>query len=297
MCENVCNIRTLSQFIGRHPAKSLYKPGSHEFQLKCFDKFGNAHTVGGRIKKAVVRGAGQLYVGSVPNLEAIENAPPRQDIECKVQHMSSGRYSLKCFIQGAGFHPLLVMDAQGKAACMAIIHVKSDRIWPPHCWLHPQNSYKSPPNRIFTCYIYLYDRYFNPCFSFTSDTSVTVLLGSQLLSAALVQSPPTPCCGAFQIKFTPQITGTSSELLKIFINNCPIGDDPKTFHITEEMSFQERLCHLRSTTDREGVMLPIVTIDRSNILESTLQNLTVLDFKFRVRFVGESGIDTGGMSR
>lgn len=299
MCENVYKIHAFCQSVGHHPGKRPYKPGSHGFNLKCFDKFGNAHTVGGRIKKAVVKGAGQLYIGSVPNLRAIWSAASRRDSECKVQYMGSGRYSLECFIQGAGNYPLLVTDAQGKTACMATIHVKSGRVWPAHCWLDPNNSYNSPPNKIFTCYIYLYDRYFNPCFSFTSDTSVTVLLGSQSLSAVLVRSP-TPCCGVLnrcQIKFTPQITGNRSELLKIFINNCPIADDPKIFHITEEVSFKGRLSHLRSTTEREVAMLPIVTIDRSNILESTLQKLTVLDFKFRVRFVGESGIDTCGMSR
>lgn len=299
MCENVSNIHAFSQSIGHHPAKSPYKPSFHGFNLKCFDKFGNAHTVGGRIKKAVVKGAGQLLIGSVPNLRALQSASSRRDSECKVQYMGSGRYSLKCFIQGTGNYPLLVTDAQGKTACMATINVKSDRVWPAHCWLDPNNTYNSPPNTIFTCYIYLYDRYFNPCFNFTSDTSVTVLLGSQLLPTMLVRSP-TPCCGVLnrhQIKFTPQITGTTSELLKIVINNRPIGDDPKMFHITEDVSFKGRLSHLRSTTGRGVAMLPIVTIDRSNILESTLQKLTVLDFKFRVRFIGESGIDTGGMSR
>ena len=244
--------------------------------------------------------AGRLTVGPELSLEAIQQASPlRQDCECEVRHVGSGRYSLKCTLQGAGTHPLLVTDAHGKTECMTTLRVTHARIWPPHCWLDPNNVYRTLPDVQYTCHVYLYDRYFNPCCGCESDLRVSVFLGEQLQSA-IFHTLSSREFNRLMIEFTPRTTEASCEL-KIAINNQIIGDLSKTFCIRDEVSFMDKLRRVRNALYfREQVQqsfVPIITMDRSNILESALQNHSLLKSKFRVRFRGENGIDGGGISR
>lgn len=93
---------------GNPPEDNRYDLGSHDFLLNCCDVYGNPHTVGGGVEKAVVEGAGCLKIGPVLSLGAILASPPRQDSVCKVTYVGGGSYSLKCDLFGVGKYRFLV---------------------------------------------------------------------------------------------------------------------------------------------------------------------------------------------
>ena len=281
---------------GSHPRDTSCKPGQHGFYLDCCDEYGNRHTAGGAVKIAVVKGAGHLAIGPVLSLNAIQSCVTREDSKCEVTHLGSGRYSLKCALFGAGSHPVLVTNVQGKTECLTTVSVTHDPSpWPLHCWLDPDNTYESPPFRQYTCHIYLYDRYFNP---FKAKTlHVAVYLDSHFHHGILKKASEP---NRYVIQFTPQVTTVCCKL-KISISDAFIGDEPKTFKIQENNSFKDRLVNFRRTLSlsRHGLWSnELVTIDRSNLLESALENQNALKCnRFRIRFLYENGIDEGALSR
>ena len=284
---------------GNRPEENGYNLGSHEFLLNCCDEYGNPHTVAGAVKKAVVEGAGCLEIGPALSLDAILASPPRQDSVCKVTYVGGGSYNLKCSLFGVGTHRLLVTTRHGETECMASIPVtgQNTAVWPPHCFLDPNNVYKAAPFKTYACYIHLFDRYFNSCCGCGSH--IEVFLNDCLHPAVLIPvlSPKFLRC---KLKFTPQITAEKCEL-NITVNSMLIGNTPKVFSIERGRSFQERVKHFRECMRKEQqsrrLDFGIVTIERSNILQSALLNQSVLKYNFKIRFKDEYGIDMGGISR
>ena len=216
-------------------------------------------------------------------------------------YVSGGRYRFTCALFGAGGHSLLVTDVMGKTECLVTVYVTHESSpWPPYCWLDPNNTYKSTPFQKCTNYIYLYDHYFNPFQGNADGMIITLSLDSHSYFSEL-QKVSEP--NHYMFQFIPQIA-TGSYKLTACINNVCIGDEPKDFEIQRNQeSFKELLSHFRKTLQASSATYwlssdPIVLIDRSNILESALQNHASLKCnRFRVRFLGEDGIDQGALSR
>ena len=248
----------------------------------------------------MVEGAGRLDVGPVLSLDAILASPPRQDSVCQVTHVGGGTYSLQCGLFGAGEHRLLVTTTRGKTECMASIFVAGQYaiVWPPHCFLDPSNIYEAKSFETYTCYIHLFDQYFNSYRGCRSN--VKVLLDDLPHPATLTPTLAPKFESCFKLEFTPRSTAEKYEM-KITIDSMLIGDTPKVFSISKGRAFQERVQSFRKRMHNEqllrGLDFGFVAIDRSSILQSALRNQHMLKHNFKVRFNDENGIDMGGISR
>jgi hypothetical protein len=281
----------------------VYKPGPHSFYIDCRDSYGNSHTIPGAIKSAVIVGAGPLDVEPTVHSLAAVTASRRLDSECQVSYVSQGRYRLVCTLLRAGCHPLVVTTgcAPGipKQLVIASYMVSGDsNVWPQHCWLDPTNVYEGLPFSPCTCYIYLYDRYFNPYY-YGREVVVCVHLGTY---SHLVFLHATSVPNRYMFTFTPEVLSACN--LKVSINGVFIGDLPKTFTaVLQRESLEERLACFREEVARSlqhslFLVNPMIRVNRSEILESALVHRVALRQRLiAVSFEGESGIDAGGMSR
>ena len=279
--------------------REYYKPGEHAFSLHCCDEYGNSHTAGGAIKKAVVKGAGRIVSegGKVSFAALLKFPQQRHDAECAVEHIGRGRYTLKCTLHGAGKHQLIVTDALGKTHPMATVQVVSGPVYPPNCRMDPKNVYETTLFTLYTFHLYAFDRSFNPCC--LCRNHVLVLVGSDTPYFELLPAPPP--ANRVAINFAPQAAAVSVEL-RVSINGEFIGGEPKKLLI-KSRSLEERLDEVREMLaqplrDSQTVSQGVATIDRSNLLEDALRNHAAFRSRhFYVRFRGESGIDEGGVSR
>ena len=280
----------------------VYKPGPHSFYIDCRDSYGNSHTMGGAIKSAVIVGAGPLDVEPPVCSLAAVTASKRLDSECEISYVGQGRYRLMCTRLRAGCHPLVVTTgcAPGitKQLVIASCRVSGDsEVWPQHCWLDPTNVYKGLPFSPCTCYIYLYDRYFNPYY-YGREVVVSVCLGTYSHPVFL---HTTSVPNRYMFTFTPEVLSKCN--LKVSINHVFIGDPPKTFTVLQRESFEGRLACFRDEVARSlqrslFFMKYMIRVNRSEILESALVHRVALrQGQIVVSFEGESGIDVGGMSR
>ena len=289
----------MNYLTGNHPGLNKYRPGQHGFYVDCYDEYGNSHTVGGSIKKAVVKGAGHLSTKPIHSLSEIQSCMKREDSECVVTDVGGGRYSFTCALFGAGIHSLLVTDVMGKTECLVTLQVINESSpWPPHCWLDPNNTYKSKPFKKCTNYMYLYDRYYNTFQGSTNGMIITLSLDSHSYYCELQKVSKST--NHYMFQFIPQIASGCYKL-KACINNVCIADEPKDFEVKSNWeSFRKLITHLRRNLQASfPPSIPIIVqIDRSNILESALQNHASLKYnQFRVRFLNEDGIDQGALSR
>lgn len=261
------------------------------------------------MKKAVVRGAGKASISSESSLEVIcAQLSKRPDSVCSVEHCGDGLYQLQCTVYCAGHHPLLITDVHGKTVCMMTLQVQPGNVYPPHCRLDPNNSYIASVFQEYTCNVYLYDEYFNPC-CLTHKDMVHAWVGAQNLSVAratctshhdrLETIKPKGDHNLVTFKFSPQPTTATELWIKINEKNLPFC--PVSIKITGEEPFKRRLDRLRRNIQQEQYRkaryAPTVTIDRSNILESALQNAEYFYTTVHVRFGDEPGIDLGGVAR
>lgn len=245
-------------------------------------------------------GAGPINIGPDPSLEEVR-ASKRLDSECEVSYVGQGRYRLVCSLLGAGSHPLVVMTGDPwitKQFVMTWVWITEEwDICPQHCWLDPRNVYVGLPYTRHTCFIYLYDQYFNP-YCNGQEMLVTVDLGTARYPAFLHQASVT---NRYMFTFTPEVSSTCH--LRVSINGTFIADPPKTFTILEGESFKTRLSHFRTQVALAArhplyIPKPMIRVDRSKILESALANRLLLkQTQIVVNFEGESGIDAGGISR
>ena len=259
------------------------------------------------MKKAVVRGAGKAGINSESSLENIcTQSSKRPDSICSVEHCGDGLYQLQCTVYCAGHHPLLITDVHGKMVHMMTLQVQPGTVYPPHCRLDPNNSYIAPVFQKYTCHVYLYDEYFNPC-CLTQNDMVRAWVGAQNLSVTRAMShhehlETAESKGEYNLltfKFSPQ-PATATELwVKINEENLPFC--PVPIKITGEEPFKRRLERLRRNIQQEQYRkaryAPTITIDRSNILESALQNAEYFYTTVHVRFGDEPGVDFGGVAR
>ena len=273
-----------------------WEPGPHAFFLMCFDDFGNAHTIGGSVKRAVVKGGG----GRPDTFPLPVLVPPELDVVCKVKHLGGGLYCLVCIIEAVGTHPLLVTDTLGRCLSMATLHIQHGPVSPLHCRLDSGNKYEATVFKEYTCHIYLYDDYFNPCHHHKSCHEVVVFLNSVHHSATLSRLPRGGA-NRFALKFSPKLAATSK--LTVIIDQKRIGGAPPTIRVTHEHSgsFQMRFQMFRKLIVdhllNKSHHSPFIMFDRSSILESALRNLNAFRTSFRVMFQSERGIDFGGLAR
>ena len=271
-----------------------YKPGQHSFYLNCYDDFGNPHTVGGAILKATVVGAGPLDVGSQPSLGEIQTSR-RLDSECEIAYVGAGKYLLQCTLVGAGSHHLVVVHCdKGWGVRLTSVCVSQEsEVWPQHCWLDPNNVYRSPSFECCTCYIYLYDRHFNP-YCRGAGMSAIVYLGAFM---HVVYLSKTSTVNRYEFKFTPQLYCSCK--LRVSINDTYIADQARIFTVSKGQAFRKKLADFRRFIRKFYVYEwhPCHTVDRSKILESALEARRHLHYRSFIQFKGESGIDAGGVSR
>ena len=226
----------------------------------------------------------------------------RLDSVCQVKYIGQGRYLLDCSLLGAGIRPLVVTSGDPgltkqsvKTMCMVRVAEDSD-VCPKHCWLDPTNVYESQSFKPCTCYIYLYDQYFNP-YCNGQGMLVNVHLGTNTHPTSLRPASTTNC-----YTFTFTLDALSTCHLTVSINGVLIADPPQTFTVLTE-SFPTRLARFREQVARYDYdsmfgIRTMIRVNRSKIMETAVANRLLLrERQIVVNFEGESGIDAGGISR
>ena len=266
--------------------------------LKVQDPYGNAHTSGGAVKRAVVKHAAQRH-SQHPDMtiQMIQAAQQHNanDAECSFDHLGNGEYQLKCKVFTAGKHSVVITD-QFKSHVMGTVRVQSGRPHPAHCRLHPINTYQGEVSQPYRCYLSLFDQYFNSCLA-DSCSFVEATVGTQNLrcySAFVV------ALNCVQLSFTPTSAGKKSLVIKVC--GQPIPGSPLVLNIVAHpVSFQQKFQKLKAYLVQNHCVgyTPTLTMNRENILESAIQELHDHYFHhvIRVRFGNEPGMDTGGVSR
>ena len=301
---NVCLFSvTCPCFIPLGNVIGLYTAGSSvTIFLKARDCYGNAHTSGGAIQQAVVRGAGKREFN--PNLDlagirALASRP--KEARITVEHTGNGVYQMQCEVFTLGSHFINVTDQYGKSLTIGTLEVVPGPPSVHHCRLDPNNSYKAVTTEKHTIFLHVYDRFFNP--STFAETNIQATIGSQTLHvtpALQVRGSPSTRLNCFALSFTPVSQGKQQLKVTVageLLPSCPI--EVNVIPLTE--SFDVKLKRLRTYLKGRHCSgyTPTITIDRDNILESAIHQLHESHFHHvvRVRFGDEPGIDTGGVAR
>ena len=266
--------------------------------LKVRDPYGNAHTSGGAVKHAVVKHAAQRHSQhpdmTIQMIQAAQQRNPN-DAECSFDHLGNGEYQLKCEVFTAGKHSVVITD-QYKSHIMGTVRIHSGRPHPAHCRLHPINTYQGEVSQHYGCYLYLFDQYFNSCLP-ESCSLVEAAVGTQNLRCYSAFAVALNCV---KLSFTPTSAGKKSLVIKVC--GQPIPGSPLVLNIVAHpVSFQQKFQKLKAYLVKNHCVgyTPTLTMNRENILESAIQKLHDHYFHhiIRVRFGGEPGMDTGGVSR
>ena len=259
--------------------------------LRARDGYGNAHTSGGAVKRAIVEHAAQR---DPQRLDA--QLCTVKDSECSIIHLGNGDYQLQCQVFTAGNHSIVVTDQYERSEVMGTVKVQDGRPHAPNCRIDPTNTYQAMVSERYECYLYLYDRFFNSC-SPAYHSFVEATVGADHLQTFFA---PGPLSNRVKLYFTPTSRGIKQLLIKVFaevVPGCPI--DLNIIALTQ--SFKQKFKNLKTYLVNNHCVgyTPTLTINRENILESAVQ--TLYDDYFhciiRVRFGAEPGMDTGGVSR
>lgn len=266
--------------------------------LKVRDPYGNAHTSGGAVKRAVVKHAAQRH-SQHPDM-AIQRIQAAQqhnanDAECSFDHLGNGEYRLKCQVFTAGKHSVVITD-QYRSHIMGTVRVQSGRPHAAHCRLHPMNTYQGEVSQPYRCHLYLFDQYFNGCLP-ESCLLVEATVGTQNLHSYFAFAVAFNCV---KLSFTPTSAGKKPLVIKVC--GQPIPGSPLVLNIVAHpVSFQQKFKKLKTYLVKNHCVgyTPTLTMSRENVLESAIQELHDHYFHhiIRVRFGDEPGMDTGGVSR
>lgn len=261
----------------------------------------------------VIENTAYPYLPSNISLQEILNwnlqrphAPGRKDVQCTIEYHGSGTYEITGNVYVAGEHPVAVTDHTGGLNTLGTIKVKCGLPYPPHCRLDPSNNYQAVVSQRFSCYLYLFDEYYNECteehISLVSATVEGQCLCvhpaySEMHSASLSQRSHSSCVS---LSFIPRSKGVKELHVKVCgqaILTSMVQLNILPFTEAFELKFKKLKDYLKRN---ECVgCTPTITIDRNNILESAIHELHSQYFHhiIRVRFNDEPGIDTGGVAR
>lgn len=286
-----------TQSTGVPVERCIYKPGLHCFTLVTRDEYGNTLT-SEIIRGALAVGAGPLDIDSdKPSLEVIRKSC-RRSSKCHVEYKGGGRYELKCSVLRVGKIPLVLQIPPLSFFATFVNVVPEGVVCPQHCWLDPTNTYKCNMLGYATLYIYLYDQYYNPYYH---QDGRGVLCANVILSTQVFNTILHKARYGKRPRYKFDVGPISNAIdLRVKINDSFIADPPKKFTVLCT-SLEERLARFRSLpcfSRSDDTIRPIIHIDRNKILESALEyNNVMRRGSIHVNFIGEFGIDMGGVSR
>lgn len=266
-----------------------------ELEITAHDIHKNRHTSGGAIKEAILKPvhctvtSGQHYPDTHRQL-----VPTTEDIVCQVRDHGNGCYSISTMVCVQAKYTLYV---NGKV-WMESIEVTCGELYTANIQLLRDNSFEVSQSERGECKVALYDRFFNPCpakkwlncfIGYVAD-------GQNVHPLSLMSQP----LNVVVFVFKPHREGQIE--LKIYFGGsllsfCPI----KYTALKEALKARILTLHKRIEIMFGSQKTPTFTVDRGNLLESTMNVLAIhphyFSMHWRVRFGAEPGIDTGGVAR
>lgn len=269
--------------------------------LKAHDSFSNPHTTGGTIHKATLKGVGQKDVSlrSMRDERLLEDAKGA-DVICRVSDEGNGTYSFCGFVFTAGKHDVVVTTVNGISFTMGKIKVIHASLYAMHCSLELDGTYRMEPevSKTYTLVMKMHDEFFNAC------DARRVNLSEIKASAGQYQLNCTPHDRdrtKLKLSFSPKSPGLVELVVSVrgeLLPTCPISLNVKAVTKNFFMRFWALSQYLEKHLCQSYT--PTLTIDRNNLLVTAMRLLNQGNcFRkiVRVRFDGEPGIDTGGLSR
>lgn len=265
--------------------------------IKAQDKFRNAHTSGGAIICADIKLITSIYdlgVSYTPSQQHLLSAP---NTECEVQDNNDGTYRISARVNIAGRYSLNI--DQTKRLCF--INVTSGIPCPANFQLLQSNIYEMPVSVSRHCDISMYDQFHNPCsvHGWLDRVAGKVVTPSAEFEIAPLSRERFLSKNVFSFGVVTREMGLFE--LTVYFNGEQLSFCPIQYTILQE-NFRERVTILRFHINRQAISLnPTFTVNRENLLESSMNMLMLhpqyFKQRFHVRFGAEPGVDAGGVAK
>ena len=260
------------------------------FQIKAYDTYRNKHSVGGAITSAILQVVCSSSENVLPEHRHLINTP--QNVTCDIEDKNDGTYIISVSARVTGMYTLMV-DEQ---TCVTQLTVTSGPPKASNCRLLAKNYYEVSASYEAQCEVALYDEYFNPCSSKWIGSHVRHTFRPWLASTTNYYK------NVVCFNFKPCREGSVE--LEVYASNELLPTCPIHYTVLKAVeTFSMRYKKLRSYLNgRYGnAQTPTFTVDRNNILESSMRVFNIHEDYFRmhlrVQFGEEPGIDAGGVAR